>query len=182
MTDDLLQPWGAAYPSASHRPTDTLAQASRSYDYRLHANVDERRHAPKEEKRKLGSEPRPINHGREAGGSGGKKRRLESDAITAKERSGSVIRASASGPGLGSMMVAEMRQRKREALGMNRERRLGGELGSVGKAASSQASSGSQAVSNDVSQARSKVTQEWGCPRCTLLVPCSGPVMVIGCS
>ena len=172
-----MGPAGSSFP-----PIQELHELAQ--EYRPHANVDERRRDAPRAKRKPGSEE-PIEHDRKAEWLTGKKRRLASDDITAKKVPGSAIQSSGSGPGLGGIVEAEMRQRRREALGMDRWRRLG-DIGDAPQTVSHLVSSGvrmtpgdaAQATSGDVTQSTCadanyntpEVAHEWTCRRCTLLV------------
>jgi hypothetical protein len=179
-------------PSSSRTPPPTWpAVRSRSFNRyyviiidkeyfiqssKFQANGGESGNAPGQ-KRELGSGLGPAD-GRERaveGATNVKRRRLES----AQNGVGSA-QSFASGPGSGAMVDAEMRHRKREALGMDRGRRLGG-----GMAVSRQGTSGAQATCGGASQVKAggagtarvgadratpDTTQQWPCPRCTLLV------------
>lgn len=107
--------------------------------------------------------------GYEAGGpSSAKRRRLTDGTHSGKEGFGSTA---SSGIGLGVIVDAEMRQRKRESLGMDRGRRLGGNTGGAvaGNTGSHKTSAGARTTPGMVNPAVSAgATHEWSCRRCTL--------------
>ena len=167
LTKYNIQYTGAADISSSHgsshqRPTLDWSQ--------LHANGDESR-SKSGEKRRLGRKPGPT-HGRDGpveGPSSGKRPRLASGAAvgTLKDSFGSETQSLTPATALGAMVDAEMRQRKREALGMDRGRKLGGRSDAAVKAASRETAS--RSMYGDASPDMSgNINHEWTCQRCTL--------------